>query len=57
MDILPPHVPLFTLVLEITVVVICCFHRSCCFISNSYAMANEGLWNITVPIPRAKPEG
>ncbi len=32
MDILPPHVPLFTLVLEITVVVNCCFHSSCCFI-------------------------
>ncbi len=32
MDILPPHVPLFSLVLEITVVVICCFHSSCCFI-------------------------
>ncbi len=24
---------------------------------NSYAMANEGLWNITIQIPRAKPEG
>ncbi len=25
-------------------------------ICNSYAMANEGLWNITVLILRAKPE-